>query len=107
MKVFKFLIVLAFSFVSQAYAIGVESAKVLTIQTYTNGTVAVTTDKQHFGPSSCNSKAKYIVPATDKGLANTLSVLLTAKVASMPVTIYLHDSVCSSGYPMITSIIIE
>ncbi|KZN69331.1 hypothetical protein [Pseudoalteromonas luteoviolacea] len=107
MNVYKLLFLISLGFVSKTYAVGVESAKIVSIQTYSNGTVAITTNRQHIGPSVCGSKAKYVMPASEKGVANTLSVLLTAKASSRPATIYLHDSVCSSGYPMITSVILE
>ncbi|ESP94621.1 MULTISPECIES: hypothetical protein [Pseudoalteromonas] len=90
-----------------SHIIEVKSTNVVSIQSYTNGTVTVITGNQLLGPNSCNSRAKYIIPASETGIDITLSVLLTAKTTSQPVTLYLHGSECSSGYPKITSAVLE
>lgn len=90
----------------QAGAVLVDNAQVISVQSYTGGTVGIITDKQTLGPVPCSSKKKFIIPSTENGVGNTLSVLLTAKVLGNSVDIYVDDSNCSSGYPLIKSVII-
>ena len=101
------LVILCLSVISNVNALEVKSTTVISIQSYTNGTVGVITSNQDVGPSSCRSKAKYIVPAKEHGTSNILSVLLTAKATSKLVTINVHGTECSSGYPKITSVVLE
>ena len=84
----------------------ITNANINSIQLYTNGTVGIITNKQTINPASCSSVSKYLIPSTDKGVNATLSVFLAAKMSSKPVVIYIHDSLCSSGYPLITSVVL-
>ena len=70
-----------------------QEVKILSIQSYTNGTVGIVTDNQSLNPASCKSSIKYIVPSTENGVNNILSVFLTAKVSSTPVSIHIDDRV--------------
>ncbi|MDO6547272.1 hypothetical protein [Pseudoalteromonas carrageenovora] len=99
-------IMLTLGGVCNAYAATITNANINSVQSYTNGTIGIITNKQTINPASCSSVSKYIIPSTDKGVNTTLSVFLAAKMSSKPVIIYIHDSSCSSGYPLITSVVL-
>ena len=99
-------LILALIVTCNTKAAAVSNANVSSVQSYTNGTVGIVTDKQSVNPATCGSVAKYVIPNTEEGVNTTFSLLLTAKVSSKPVIIYLHDSLCSSGYPLITSVVL-
>ncbi len=75
--------------ISNAGSFEINDAQVTSIQTYTNGTIGVVTNKQTKGPVPCSSSSKFIIPSTDVGANNAQSVLLTAKVSSSLVNIYI------------------
>lgn len=107
MKYSSFVFFAIFSFSAVSGTNLDEDKKVKLIQTYANGTIGITTEGMMINPAKCSSALKYVLDASEGGVSNVLSVLLSAKVADRPVDLYIDNDSCASGYPVISSVVMK